>query len=178
MNAKVIYNHIQGINPSQSTVSSIGTFVTAQNIQVADMILSEVISALPAGTLAYNIATSLNVKRFSEKQIWVIAYELLKNEEYCKQVAIEEEELQRKIAYDKARKSAKRAAKSSQKKQLAELQEKSIAQYANVTSEQQVSHGKFGIGKVLTQDSDTITIFFENFGEKKLLKKYSLLKNI
>lgn len=84
--AKQIFNYIQGINPRTSTVSSIGTFVTAQSEQVAEMVLREVINALPEGSLAYKIATG-NHARFSEKQIWVIAFELSKNEDFSRKVS-------------------------------------------------------------------------------------------
>lgn len=108
-----IFNYIQGMNPSTSTISSIGTFVSSQNQQVADSFVNEVIANLPEGTLAYKIATS-NISRFSEKQLWVIAYELEKNEQYTSMVANHYAEAERrynaKIEAQEAKKAENKAA--------------------------------------------------------------------
>lgn len=80
-----IFSYIEGINPTVSEISSLGSFVSNQNQQVSDMVLRNVINALPEDTLAYKIATE-NMKTFSEKQKWVIAYELIKNPEYVEEV--------------------------------------------------------------------------------------------
>lgn len=48
--------------------------------QMADSCCGEINSFLPADSLAKKILMSTT--RFSDKQLWVIAYELLKNEEY------------------------------------------------------------------------------------------------
>lgn len=112
-NAKQIFNYIQRMNPSSSTVSSIGTFVTSQNQQVADGFVNEVIANLPGGTLAYKIATS-NISRFSEKQLWVIAFELEKNEQYATMVANHYADAERrynaKIEAQEAKKAENKAA--------------------------------------------------------------------
>lgn len=98
-NVKNIFNYIQGINPSQSTVSSIGTFVTAQNEQVAEMQVRELISALVNAdkkqTLAFKILDSTS--RFTEKQIWVIAFELVKIDSFSEMVDSYYAELDRKL---------------------------------------------------------------------------------
>lgn len=39
-------------------------------------------------------------------------------------------------------------------------------------------HGRFGIGKKISETADTIQLYFENFGEKNLLKKFANLKSI
>ena len=85
-NAKQIFNYIQRMNPATSTISSIGTLVCNLNQQVADSFVNEVIANLPEGTLAHKIATS-NISRFSAKQLWVIAFELERNEQYATMVA-------------------------------------------------------------------------------------------
>ncbi|MCL1867655.1 MAG: hypothetical protein FWF72_01720 [Paludibacter sp.] len=90
---KQIFNKIQGLNPTTSTVSSIGTFVTNQAQQVSDMILRETISFLPKKSLAYKIATSAN--KFTDKQLWVIAFELEKNAEYSEILGSELERIKR-----------------------------------------------------------------------------------
>lgn len=40
------------------------------------------------------------------------------------------------------------------------------------------SHEKFGVGTITTEDKDTMVIAFENFGEKKLIKKFVRLQKV
>lgn len=75
--AKKIFDKIQGLNPN---INSYG-FVDSYCQQAADFIFSEVIKYIHAGTLAEKIMTS-GVRQFTEKQLWVIAFELLKNADY------------------------------------------------------------------------------------------------
>lgn len=84
---KQIFLNIQGLNPATTTISSLGTFVTNQAKQVSEMVYREVLNNIPENTVAYKILTGSN--RYSEKQLWVIAYELLKNEAYATQVGAE-----------------------------------------------------------------------------------------
>ncbi len=81
---KQVFNYIQGLNPSTSTISSLGSFVTEQSQQVSDMIHREVTTGLPEGTLAHKILTTS--EKYSEKQLWVIAYELMKNDCFTEMV--------------------------------------------------------------------------------------------
>lgn|GEM_PF-3464480 len=81
---KQIFNYISGMNPTVSTISSMGSFVSSFNGQVADGIKNEVVTSLNEGSVAYKIATTS--ERFSEKQLWVIAYELIKNEAFSQKV--------------------------------------------------------------------------------------------
>jgi len=81
---KQIFDYISGMNPTISNVSSLGWFVSNFNSQVADGIKNEVVSSLSEGSLAYKIATT--AKTFTEKQLWVIAYELIKNEDFSQKV--------------------------------------------------------------------------------------------
>ncbi len=76
---KQIFNSIQDLNPNSSTVSSLGTFVTEQATQMAEMAQKEVLSNVSESSLAYKIL--MKSETFTEKQLWVIAYELLKNDE-------------------------------------------------------------------------------------------------
>ena len=111
MNAKDIYNRIEGLNPSLTTISSLGSFVSQSQRMVQQSIYNEVIKNIPVDSLAYTILTSSD--SYSSKQIWVIAYELMKNEEYVAMVAQEinraalianrkEEERKNKLASNKA----------------------------------------------------------------------------
>lgn len=84
-----IFDYIQGVNASSQTISSIGTFTSAFNVQVAESQVRELISILVNAdkkeTLAFKILDS--TAKFSEKQIWVIAFELEKIEDYSNEVA-------------------------------------------------------------------------------------------
>lgn len=82
---KQIFNYIQSANPSTTTFSSMGSLVTNQAQQVADSTVREIMNNVPESSLAYKIATSL-ADRFSDKQLWVMAYELDKNEEFKNKV--------------------------------------------------------------------------------------------
>ena len=95
---KQIFLNIQGLNPTTSTISSLGTFVTNQAEQVSDMVYREVLNNIPENTVAYKILTGSN--RYSDKQLWAIAYELLKNEAYATQLGDE-------IAQREAKENAK-----------------------------------------------------------------------
>lgn len=55
--------------------------------QMADNKVGEISSYLPENSLAKKILASTS--DFSSKQLWVIAYELVKNEEYIKHVIAE-----------------------------------------------------------------------------------------
>ena len=79
---KQIFTQVSMMNPTISTISSIGSFVDPNNQQTADFVISQIMDYLPHESLAWKIITS-TTDRFSEKQLWVIAYELQKNAEYC-----------------------------------------------------------------------------------------------
>ena len=83
--AAQVFNYIQMLNPSSTTVSSMGTFVTNQARDLAYSVLNEVKQHLPEGTLAHKIANQSS-DFFTEKQLWVIAYELVKTD-YAKEVS-------------------------------------------------------------------------------------------
>jgi len=82
MNAKQIFNHIQMINPTTSVISSLGSYVSDSAQMVADRVMSKVIDAVSKDSLAYKIITSQN-GAFSEKQLWVITFECMKNKDFC-----------------------------------------------------------------------------------------------
>lgn len=174
--AKQAFADVQSLNPSTSTVSSIGTFVSSQNQQIADAKAKEIMGYLPKDSLAYKIVSSSS--KFSDKQLWVIAYELVKNKDYQKDLAESIEESERQAAYQKARKSAKRKAKSEQKKQAKATADEAMKKYDDIDSDDKVEHPTFGEGKVMSQTDDKITVFFKKVGEKVLLKKYTPLKKL
>ena len=75
--AKNIFDKIQGLNADTNSYGVVDSYCK----QSADFIFSEVIKYIPAGTLADKIMTS-GARQFTEKQLWVIAFELLKNADY------------------------------------------------------------------------------------------------
>ena len=84
---KQIFNDIQSLNPTTSTISSLGTFVTEQSRQVSEIVYREVLINVSESSLAHKIL--MKSETYSEKQLWVIAYELLKNDAYATQLGAE-----------------------------------------------------------------------------------------
>jgi hypothetical protein len=76
-----IFNRVSRINPKGYSVSSMGRVVTPMAQQLADNAIQEILPYLPKKSLAWKILTSGQIY-FSEKQRWVISFELLKNEKY------------------------------------------------------------------------------------------------
>ena len=72
-----------------------GTYVSASSQMAADYVYQEVIESVGKESLAHKIMSSSNGE-FSEKQLWVIAYELMKNEAYVSKLADEIEYSDRK----------------------------------------------------------------------------------
>ena len=111
---KDIYNQVSYINPSVSTVSSIGSFVEENNRQVANSFRSNLMAYLPTSSLAYKIISENLKDFFSEKQMWVIAYELQKNAEYVaklqEELEVEERRAEAKAAASKAKLNANKEA--------------------------------------------------------------------
>ncbi len=173
---KQVFYDIQSLNPSTSTISSLGTFVSSQNQQLADAEAKKIMSYLPKESLAYKIVSTAN--KFSDKQLWVIAYELVKNKEYQKDLAKRIKESEEYAIYQKKRKSEKRAKKSFAKKQAKEAAENAMKQYEDIKIGCKVKHPIFGEGKVLSETKDKIKVFFKNVGEKELLKKFTKLEKI
>jgi len=79
-----IKSYIEGLNPQASTISSMGTFVNNLNEQVAQDVRNEIVKEVNPESLAAKILATAD--RFSEKQLWVIAYELVKNAEFVEKV--------------------------------------------------------------------------------------------
>ena len=96
-----IKSYIEGLNPQSSTMSSLGSFISEQSRNTADFVRRELIQIVSKESLAYKILISAD--HSSEKQLWVIAYELVKNENFVIRInAIHEKEAQ-KIAASKAK---------------------------------------------------------------------------
>ncbi len=112
---KQIFNEIDGLNPQTSTISSLGSYVSQSSKMVSDSIYKEVLGFLPKDSLAYKILTSS--ERYTEKQLWVISYELERNAEFNKMVSerisIREAKSNAKLAASKSKLQANKAASQS-----------------------------------------------------------------
>ena len=104
---KEIFTYISSLNANTSHISSLGSYVSATDQQIADATHNEVIDALPSGTLAHKIVSSMP-NYYSVKQLWVIAFELEKNAEFSAKVAEFNAEVSRKESMRKAAKRAKK----------------------------------------------------------------------
>ncbi|MBF0651254.1 hypothetical protein IR083_20765 [Dysgonomonas sp. GY75] len=175
---KQIKEEIGYINPSVTTISSLGDMVTAQAQQMADSVIASIMPYIPVDSTAYKVLISNTGDRFSDKQLWVIAYQLEKSSEYCEKLGAEIEERNKYIAFQKAKKTAKSAAKRAAKKSTKESADLAQKVYSSIEAEDKVRHYNFGEGKVISHDDTYIVVFFEKVGEKKLLKKFAKLEKI
>jgi hypothetical protein len=78
VSAKEVFNSINFINPTKNHVSSVGSYVSEARLDAIATKVSEIKSYLSEGSLAYNILTSQST--FTDKQLWVIAYALVKTD--------------------------------------------------------------------------------------------------
>jgi hypothetical protein len=78
VSVKEVFNSINFINPTKNHVSSVGSYVSEARLDAIATKVSEIKSYLTEGSLAYNILTSQST--FSDKQLWVIAYALVKTD--------------------------------------------------------------------------------------------------
>ena len=89
--AKTIFNDIQALNGTVSSISSMGDYISETAQIVADAKHAKITEFVPADSLAGKILADLKITRYTEKQLWVIAYELLKNEAYVAMLSGEAE---------------------------------------------------------------------------------------
>lgn len=93
---KQIFSDVNHINPNSTVISSMGEIITEMHRQVAQAHINKLRGYLPKNSLAFKILVDNNKDFYSEKQMWVIAYELEKNAEYCEQLGKEIAELEKK----------------------------------------------------------------------------------
>ena len=179
---KQIYNFVSGINATTNSTSSLGSYVSSQHQQIADGRFSEVLQAIPEGTLAHKILMGTQT-RFSEKQIWVITFELLQNEAKCNEIVAYYAEID---AAERRRREFKRAAKAAKKSGETKLisnigarenKTANIDPCADLNVGDTVSHKSFGEGQIIEMDEKLVVIDFSGV-QKKLLKAYSRLERI
>lgn len=117
---KDIYNSLNGISNNVNTISSIGDYVSNNDIQVVQSEVNKIAEYLPKESLAYKIIRddknfSLNRGfNFTDKQKWVIAYELDKNPKYKQEFARNIKE-KSKPSFQESRKKYKREQKKKNK---------------------------------------------------------------
>ena len=162
-----IFNNIKMMNPKSTMISSMGEIITEDAKQTAQYVINETVEYLSADSLAMKIIREGNWP-FTEKQLWLIAYELVKNPEYVAKMEAETKELAQREEMKRAANRAKRAAKSAAKASTKELK----AMNDEFVVGDQVNHPTFGNGTVVATDAKIITI---NFGgvEKKMMKAFT-----
>lgn len=106
---KDIYNYIQVINPSMDYASSIG-YYKGSRFQTAEWAAQQLLGKVSKDSTAYKILFNGECGKFSDKQMWCIAYELIKNEAYCKEVDELYTRLNREAEAKKQQSKAKLAA--------------------------------------------------------------------
>lgn len=176
---KNIFTQVSMMNPQVSVISSLGFFIDPNNQQTADFVTKEIMGYLPHESLAWKIITS-TTGRFSEKQLWVIAYELQKNAEYCAELDKTLEEIEMHEAWRKAknrerrhRRAERKAAAAAAPKFVKTQEEAQKSTNATYQVGDVVEHTKFGEGTVIAGDERTITVDFATVGRKQLLLQYA-----
>lgn len=104
---KEIFADVNHINPNSVVVSSMGEVITEMHRQVAQAHVNNLRGYLPENSLAFKILIGNDKDFYTEKQMWVIAYELEKNSEYCEQLGKEIAERERKAEAKKEASKAK-----------------------------------------------------------------------
>lgn len=106
---KNIFDKVSKINPD---TNSYGVIDSAKE-QIAQSYFNDIYPYIPAGTLAHKIIQD-TIGRFTDKQLWVIAYELLKNVDYVaslnEEAIIEAKKLQAKNQEYQAKETARKEA--------------------------------------------------------------------
>lgn len=102
---KEIFADVSGVNPGTTSVSSIGTFVSDSQRMIADARFKEIIGFIPKDSLAFKILTSTK-GNLSDKQKWVVSYELAKSSAYKDSLAQRNAEVK---AFDERQQAAKHA---------------------------------------------------------------------
>lgn len=103
---KDAFSYLAMLTPKENTSSSMGKYVSSLDQQMADKVFKEVADFIPDDTLAHKIL--FGNKTYTDKQRWVIAYELMKSKDFVKMMdernakKTEEEERERSQRQGKA----------------------------------------------------------------------------
>ena len=90
---KNIFEKVQGINPKTNSYG----YVDSSSEQHANFLFGQFYALVPEGSLAKKIMVDQK-GTFSDKQLWVIAYELMKNEAYVNELQAESDKVATKAA--------------------------------------------------------------------------------
>lgn len=181
LNVKKVFVYLNGLNPTETIISSLGRRISDQNWELAYSLRDNIAKYLPENTLAAKIMAERKMDGFfTDKQIWVIAYELMKNEDFLNELAEwmrpilvkemkarenERENRKKRAAAIKAwnEKKAAQAAKAEEKKE-----EEPAKELNGIKKGDMVEHKKFGIGEVKQVNEKSFVIDFPKFGRKEI----------
>lgn len=178
LNVKKVFVYLNGLNPMETIISSLGRRISDQNWELAYSLRDNIAKYLPENTLAAKIMAERKMDGFfTDKQIWVIAYELMKNEDFLNELAEwmrpilvkemkarenERENRKKRNAAIKAwkEKKAAQAAKAEEKK------EEPAKELDGIKKGDMVEHKKFGTGMVMEVQEGAFKVNFPMFGPK------------
>lgn len=103
---KDVFNYICWLNPKTHTSSSMGNYSSSMDNQIADMYFKEVADYLPQDSLARKIL--FGSKTYTEKQLWVITYELMKNKDFVTKMEERNAERAEEAEREKSQREGKR----------------------------------------------------------------------
>lgn len=161
---KRVFESIQGINARNPYGA-----VTENDRREAALQADAIMKFIPRDSVAYQIMNGNISMEYTEKQMWSIAYELVKNAAYCAQL----EQADREADARRARKSTARQEKKSAAASIAAA--KTAAD--GFAAGDRVSHPRFGEGLVTATDEKTITVTFSE-GEKMLMKGFANINRL
>ena len=118
VSVKDIFQELSLLNPTRNVISSMGEYVTDMAREISDKTKREVLAQLPESSLAYKILKqnydSVKDYDLTEKQKWVIAYELQKNKSYTQklgsEIAKRKRDAESKALMSKMKKAANKSA--------------------------------------------------------------------
>lgn len=162
-----LFYFVSGINASGNISSSMGNYTTAFQVEMAEDRQREVRNAIiDESSLAYTILSNPKANRFSEKQMWVIVFELLKNENFVttftnKLNGVDVEEIEDKQEADTTG--------------FIPHGESDTVDATTLEAGTEVYHERFEDGIVLSNDGTNIEVDFDG-NVKKFICKYVKLE--
>lgn len=171
-----IFDDIKSLNPGESKISSMGSVVSKQAKQLAESERTKIMKFIPDGTVADKILRTAD--KLSDKQLWAIAYELLKNEDYVSDLSERNDKLAKEVSYQKEKRSEKRKTRTAEKNRVKESIKQTADKNDKLSMGDKVKHERIGIGTVTGITSDKITIQFESGETKNFLPNFARLEKI
>ena len=176
LNVKQVYNHVQILNPKSAYRDT-----DEASWQLREDFAKELNGYLPSDSLAAKIIKEHAYKTYySEKQMWVIAYELMKSQSFKEDYS---KELSQQMAKEEAKRERERENRKKRAAAIKEWKEKKAAQATKAEEKKEeepakelngikkgdmVEHKKFGIGEVKQVNEKSFVIDFPKFGRKEI----------